>query len=63
MVKLKKGTFFVNSGSIFTKPRSGEENISNATKYSPRLKRIIFLVYTHEEISTKSERKPLKSTI
>ena len=31
--------------------------------YSPRLKRIIVLVYTHEVISTKSERKPLKSTI
>ena len=31
--------------------------------YSPRLKRMIVLVYTHEVISTKSERKPLKSTI
>ena len=31
--------------------------------YSPRLKIIIVLVYTHEVISTKSERKPLKSTI
>ena len=31
--------------------------------YSPRLKRIIVLVYTHEVISTKSGRKPLKSTI
>ena len=31
--------------------------------YSPRLKRIIVLVYKHEVISTKSERKPLKSTI
>ena len=31
--------------------------------YSPRLKRIIVLVYTHEVISAKSERKPLKSTI
>ena len=33
------------------------------TVYSRRLKRIIVLVYTHEVISTKSERKPLKSTI
>ena len=31
--------------------------------YWLRLKRIIVLVYTHEVISTKSERKPLKSTI
>ena len=31
--------------------------------YSPRLKRIIVLVYTHELISTKWERKSLKSTI
>ena len=30
---------------------------------SPRLKRIVALVYTHEVISTKSERKPLKGTI
>ena len=30
--------------------------------YSPRLKTIIVLVYAHEVISTKSERKPLKST-
>ena len=29
--------------------------------YSPRLKRIIVLLYTHEVISTKSERKPLKT--
>ena len=32
-------------------------------EYLPRLKRIIVLVYTHKVISTKSERKPLKSTI
>ena len=31
--------------------------------YSPRLKRIVVLVYAQEVISTKSERKPLKSTI
>ena len=31
--------------------------------YSPRLKKVIVFVYTHEVISTKSERKPLKSTI
>ena len=31
--------------------------------YSPRLKRIIVLVYTHEVISIKSETKPLKNTI
>ena len=40
---------------------SGEVN--SQSHYSPRLKRIIVLVYTHEVISTKSERKPLKSTI
>ena len=42
---------------------SGEVNISKDTIHMPRLKRIIVLVYTHEVISTKSERKPLKSTI
>ena len=31
--------------------------------YSPRLKRIVVLVYAQEVISTKSEKKPLKSTI
>ena len=31
--------------------------------YSPKLKRIVVLVYAQEVISTKSERKPLKSTI
>ena len=31
--------------------------------YSPRLKRIVVLVYAQEVISTKSETKPLKSTI
>ena len=31
--------------------------------YSPTVKRIIVLVYTHEVFSAKSERKPLKSTI
>ena len=31
--------------------------------YSPRFKRIVVLVYAQEVISTKSERKPLKSTI
>ena len=38
-----------------------EVNIPKATE--PRLKRIVVLVYAQEVISTKSERKPLKSTI
>ena len=38
-----------------------ELNIPKATE--PRLKRIVVLVYAQEVISTKSERKPLKSTI
>ena len=39
------------------------ENIPEILKIFPRLKRIIVLVYTHEVISTKSERKPFKSAI
>ena len=52
----------MNSGQIFTKPRKRRGKYSQS-HYSPRLKRIIVLVYAHEVISTKSERKPLKSTI
>ena len=52
----------VNSGWIFTELRKWRGKYSNSY-YSLRLKRIIVLVYTHEVISTKSERKPLKSTI
>ena len=52
----------MNSGKICTEPRSGEVNISKATIHRD-LKRIIVLVYTHEVISAKSEKKPLKSTI
>ena len=48
---------------ISIEARSGEVNIPKVTIYSPRLKRIIVLVHTHEVISTKSKRKPLKSTI
>ena len=43
--------------------KSGEVLKYSQSHYSPRLKRIIVLVYTQEVISTKSERKPLKSTI
>ena len=52
----------MNSGWIFTElwKQRGKDSKSH---YSLRLKRIIVLVYTHEVISTKSERKPLKSTI
>ena len=39
----------MNSGRIFTEPRSGVVNI---LPLSPRLKRIIVLVYTHSVIST-----------
>ena len=39
------------------------KNVCVGGYYSPRLKRIVVLVYTHEVISTKSERKPSKSTI
>ena len=52
----------MNSGKIFTEARKRRGKYSQS-HYSPRLKRIIVLVYTHEVISTKSERKPLKSTI
>ena len=52
----------MNSGKIFTEPRKRRGKYSQSL-YSPRLKRMIILVYTHEVISTKSERKPLKSTI
>ena len=52
----------VNSDWIFTELRKWWGKYSN-NHYSLRLKRIIVLVYTHEVISTKSERKPLKSTI
>ena len=52
----------MNSGKIFTEPRKRWGKYSQS-HYSPRLKRIIVLVYTHEVISTKSERKTLKSTI
>ena len=52
----------VNSGQIFTEPRKRRGKYSQS-HYSQRLKRIIVLVYTHEVISTKSERKPFKSTI
>ena len=38
----------MNSGRIFTKPRSDEGNI---LPLSPRLKRIMVLVYTHSVIS------------
>ena len=52
----------VNSGKIFTEPRKRRGKYSQS-HYSPRLRRIIVLVYTHEVISTKSERKPFKSRI
>ena len=52
----------MKSGKIFAEPRKRGVKYSQS-HYSPRLKRIIVLVYTHEVISTKSERKPLKSTI
>ena len=52
----------MNSGKIFAEPRKRRGKYSQS-HYSPRLKRIIVLVYTQEVISTKSERKPLKSTI
>ena len=64
-VYILKQLFFeieVNSGKIFTEPRKRRGKYSQSP-YSPRLKRTIVLVYTHEVISTKSERKPLKSTI
>ena len=52
----------VNSDLIFAEPRERRGKYSQS-HYSPRLRRIIVLVYTHEVISTKSERKPFKSTI
>ena len=52
----------MNSGLIFTGPRKQRGKYSQS-HYSPRLKRIMVLVYTHEVISTKSGKKPLKSTI
>ena len=36
---------------------------SRWSNYSPRFQRIIVWAYTHELISTKSDRKPLKGTI
>ena len=53
----------VNVGWIFTETRTRRRVKYSWRHYSPRLKRTIFLVYTHEVISTKSERKLLKSTI
>ena len=52
----------VNSDLIFPELRERRGKYSQS-HYSPRLKGISVLVYTHEVISTKSERKPLKSTI
>ena len=52
----------VNSDLIFAEPRERRGKYSQS-HYSPRLKGISVLVYTHEVISTKSEREPLKSTI
>ena len=43
----------VNSGQIFTKPRKPRGKYSQS-HYSPRLKRIIVLVYTHEVIANNS---------
>ena len=54
----------MNSGWSFSEPRKRRGKYSYSIfHYSPRLKRIIVLAYTHEVISTKSERKPLKSMI
>ena len=59
----KDGLF--NSRNVNIKQQKDATLCSIFNNYSlkSRLRRIIVLVYTHEVISTKSERKPLKSTI
>ena len=54
----------MNSGKIFTEPRKRRGKYCES-HYSPRLKRIIVFVYTHEVISTifYKKKKPFKGNL